>query len=353
MAEIDSRYVYRGLWVDHSKGPVLGQTITTDTRTSTIVIALLAVLSSLGATHLWYILLFLYHQLRANGKPADGLYRQQQAVLRSLPPPSALAVETTKLWWAWRNKGQKIFLRCFIPAGISMAFSVGLLFASVFSAYIVTNNELEVLVSSPFCGFINRTRFWTNVDGGGHAYRAIFEANGGLYARSCYNQHSNTTLPSQCNNIFVQPNIWFSKKDTACPFDGSMCEEGSTAFEIDSGRVDMRSFGFNLPSDQGVKFRRKTTCSVLPIDDHIKIVNGTEMEEFDVGISTPKGNFALQEFVLMMYGGYSMDKDTKWQNLTDYQSLWRSNNSQAYEVGYVLSLSSFHTDPFRCLGEIR
>lgn len=48
MSELQSRFVKRGLWVDHSEGPIMGRTITTDTKTGTILIALLAVLASLG-----------------------------------------------------------------------------------------------------------------------------------------------------------------------------------------------------------------------------------------------------------------------------------------------------------------
>jgi hypothetical protein len=43
--ELDSRFVKRGYWVNLSKGPVMGQTINTDTQTGAIVIALLAVVT--------------------------------------------------------------------------------------------------------------------------------------------------------------------------------------------------------------------------------------------------------------------------------------------------------------------
>jgi len=48
MSELDSQYVKRGFWVNEAQGPVMGRTITTDIRTGTIIVALLAVLSSLG-----------------------------------------------------------------------------------------------------------------------------------------------------------------------------------------------------------------------------------------------------------------------------------------------------------------
>jgi len=52
-----------------------------------------------GAAHLWHLITFVYHQFRANGRPSDGLFRQQQALLRTLPTPSSLMVDSINLWW--------------------------------------------------------------------------------------------------------------------------------------------------------------------------------------------------------------------------------------------------------------
>lgn len=48
MTEVDSRYVKRGLWVDLDQGPVMGKTITTDTKSGTIVVAIVALMASIG-----------------------------------------------------------------------------------------------------------------------------------------------------------------------------------------------------------------------------------------------------------------------------------------------------------------
>jgi hypothetical protein len=49
MAELSSEFVKQGLWTNLEHGPVMGKTITTDTRTGTIVISLLAIMSTVGA----------------------------------------------------------------------------------------------------------------------------------------------------------------------------------------------------------------------------------------------------------------------------------------------------------------
>jgi hypothetical protein len=89
MSEIDSRFVHRGFWINVEKGPVMGRTITADIQTGTVVVALLAILASLATSHVWNLITFLCPQLRADDLPADGLFRRQQALLRTLPTPSS------------------------------------------------------------------------------------------------------------------------------------------------------------------------------------------------------------------------------------------------------------------------
>ena len=84
MTELDDAYVKRGLWTDWSRGPVLGRTITTDSTTGAIIVSMLAIMSSLAATHLWHIVAFSVHQYRAKGKPSNGLFWQQQVLWRTM-----------------------------------------------------------------------------------------------------------------------------------------------------------------------------------------------------------------------------------------------------------------------------
>jgi hypothetical protein len=48
MSEVDGRFVKRGLWTNLEHGNVMGKTITTDSTTGTIVIAAMAILSTVG-----------------------------------------------------------------------------------------------------------------------------------------------------------------------------------------------------------------------------------------------------------------------------------------------------------------
>jgi intergrase/recombinase len=48
MSELDGRFVKLGAWTNLEQGKVMGRTITTDSKTGAIVIAVLAVLSTIG-----------------------------------------------------------------------------------------------------------------------------------------------------------------------------------------------------------------------------------------------------------------------------------------------------------------
>jgi hypothetical protein len=48
--EVEPRFIKHGFWTNVDQGPILGQTITTDTKTGNLIVALLAVLSTLGTS---------------------------------------------------------------------------------------------------------------------------------------------------------------------------------------------------------------------------------------------------------------------------------------------------------------
>ncbi|KAH7076744.1 hypothetical protein BKA63DRAFT_288712 [Paraphoma chrysanthemicola] len=256
--EIESRFVKRGLWTNIEHGSVMGKTITTDTRTGNLVVAVLAVVSTLGTAHLWHLLSFAYHQARANGKPSDGLFRQQQALLRTLPPPSSVVADALKLWWAWRKKADRSLLRSIVLILLALLFTVATVAASIFTSFVADVGEIEVLVDSPFCGRVN-----TNPDLGQPFSMTEIDLLSPQYTHSCYR---NGSLPSDCH-VFVQPNIPLQTSDGACPFKNKTFCATEAALVVDSGLIDVgKYFGLNFAAKDRVQYRKRSTCTVLPTD---------------------------------------------------------------------------------------
>ncbi|KAH7138701.1 hypothetical protein B0J11DRAFT_500902 [Dendryphion nanum] len=261
MAELQSQLVKRGLWTNWDQGAIMGKTITTDTRNGTILVALLAVISTFGVTHLWNLIVFSIHQIRADGRSSDGLFHQQQVLLRTLPSPIAMIADSLKLGWAWRRHTHRPYIRTSMPVLFGLLFATATVAISIFSSLVVSTSNLEVLVESPFCGFLNTSiiSFQT--------FLGTITTLGDTYADQCY---VSGTLPSVCN-VFTKPKIDLFTKSVPCPF-GTVCAT-KDAFFLDSGLLDVgQSFGLNLPTTEAVKIRQASTCAVLSAVNRTEVI---------------------------------------------------------------------------------
>ena len=210
--------------------------------------SLLAILSSLALTHLWHMIAFGIHQMRAGGHPSDGLFWQQQAILRTQAAPSSLIAENARLWWNWRNKAQRAFLRCASQFLLPVVFCVGAVAATISTSFIVDNSDIEVLSRSSECGkFV-----------------------GALHPDYVAALADATT----CRGSHIRPILPVDSSPAACPFEASYCTAGNLpAISMDTGLIDMsRDLGINLEKHDAVKFRRKTTCTVVPVKDRYKVI---------------------------------------------------------------------------------
>ena len=325
MSEVDARFVKRGLWTQSDEGPIAGKTITANVRAGTIVVALLAVLASMGTAHLWNLVAFAVHQLRADGRPADGLFRQQQVLLRTLPNPSALLADSTKLWLFWRKRVNRAFLRSLIPLLLGLSFWIGTLVVGVLSSYIITGNNLQVLVDSPFCGPLDidtTTDYYLQNAIDLRPLEAKVAATSKSYAEDCY--RTGTPLPTRCS-VFMRPYIPFSQERTVCPFADSICVDAELpAIRFDSGLVDLNDgFGLNLASNDRVKYRRQATCAVLDTASRSSIVSATDYSYLD------HDPFPGEEILIVGYG--DIVYQTEWPNATFVHSLAVSNITTSYQ----------------------
>lgn len=324
MSEVDSRFVKRGLWTRLDQGPITGRTITADVQAGTIVVALLAVLSSIGTAYLWNLVAFTIHQIRADGLPADGLFRQQQALLRALPTPGSLLADSIKMWLFWRKQVDRALVRSLMPILLGISFSVGTIAVGILSSYLVSGNNVQVLVSSPFCAPLNidpTVPDYTSNVYGLRALEAKVAAISKSYADDCY--QTNGTLPTHCG-IFIRPNIPFTQERVDCPFASEMCADmQQPAISFDSGLVDLNDgFGLNLASQDRVKFRRHTTCAILETVGHSSVINASDFPAL--------GRPALpgEELLILHYGNITYD--TPWPNATFDHSLTMSNITRWY-----------------------
>jgi hypothetical protein len=244
---------------------------------------------------LWHLISFGYHQYRADGKAKDGLFRQQQALLRQSSTPTSIMVDNIKLWWSWRNRTNKALARTFVPVSLSIICAIGTIAASIASSFVVDTSNLEVLVRSPFCGRPEKEYLER---GPVTPYTTALQHISSQYSQDCYPTYmqGNTTFPVRCR-VFVRPNVDLPTIEMAeCPFQPDLCattKDGSSAtVTLDSGLVDANDlFGLNLARKDRVKFRKKSTCAVLRPDEHIKVTKSANHPiEFSESVCPDEGS---------------------------------------------------------------
>lgn len=338
MSEVETHYVQHGYWNNVQHGSVLGAVITTDVRTGTVAIALLAILVTVATAHLWSLVVFGLHMWRADGRPADGLFQQQQALLRTAAAPTSMLADWMKLWWIWRGRTTRAWSRSILLGSVTLLFAAATIVAGVFSSYIVDTTNLQVLVNSARCGPL-RASDAIALSSSNLAfldYSARLEELTLPYAQECY-QDLGESLPARCR-AFLKPNIPLVPQRTACPFADSICKPfDKPGVEVDSGLQDANDiFGWNMQASQRVKYRRKTTCGVLKTQEYQSIYQAKDYPYNTRPLLPNEENIAAH---------YGLRRDTgDWANLTMGQSLALANVTRGYTGNTVMKWGARRRD---------
>ncbi|KAH8630678.1 hypothetical protein IG631_15255 [Alternaria alternata] len=261
------------------------------------------------------------------------MFRQQQALLRTLPTPSSVVAEALKLWWAWRKNTDRPFLRSMVLVLVAMLFTAVTVAASVFSSFVVDSGSIEVLVDSPLCGRINGT---------GTAWRTYITtliANAPVYAGACYR---NGSLPALCNDAFTNVNIPLTVGSTPCPFNETMCGT-KNAVTVDSGLVDVgKMFGLNLAAKDRVMFRKKVSCTVLPSEGSYEVF---DLELIPNLVPADRFIFPGEQILALLYGRTDKTKIESYigyllvSNITGLLLIYTSNIN-VFGLAFVVAFST-------------
>lgn len=307
MSEIDTASVHHGIWTDVSRGSTMGNTITTDTRTGNIIVALMTVLCSMATAHLWHLITFAIHQYRADGESSDALYRQQQAILRTFPTPSAVLTEFTKLYFSWRpsrshSPGRRLAPLAFFAALFTGAGTV----AGIFSSYIVDSSNIVVLTQSNLCGPFDFS-LDNAATGMGDNYTQAVYALAEPLVQDCY---GDTVSASPRCRVYLKPRIPFNVSRESCLWDPSLClKMKNPTVVMDSGLMNMNDvFGLNLAKRDQVMFRRKTSCAILPLENHTSTIAAADFPPW------PRDPLPGEEVLIFNYGTFS--GNYTWNNVT-------------------------------------
>jgi hypothetical protein len=289
--------VYIGRWQDHSRGPILGATITLDVRWGGHLIAALSTFIGFVGTALWSLLAFAIHQYRAAPDSEDAVFFQQQVVYRNQASTLDAFLDLLKIFWAWRRRkavgkrvnglGRRSFLLSLPPFLIFAAFTIAGIFISEVAGPTYRSNNVKV--GSSRCGYFS---FDLSIADGARAFalkRLNDTMTGRQYAKSCY--HSNSTF-TDCS-LFPVQSLPYNSSLVECPFGKdpsgqvSCLPDQGNALQMDTGLLDTDSYlGINAAPSNRLLIRNIVTCSPIRIQDYVEIA------------TTDDANFPLWEVYL-------------------------------------------------------
>ena len=266
---------HTGPWMNWTKGPIYGGTITLALRDGSILVSFFALFVRLVGSHLWSIFCYLLHQWRSKPGNRDAFHHQHQAILRN----SSSVTTTLWLWlkvgWAWRSETFHPMLRSLAFVAIAILHIAAFGIAGLFSSRIVITDS-SVLVRSNVCGawpqsdqfahsnYINFTNTTPAVlrEQESYAINSRLDLTSSLaYVQECYPD------ASDCENyeFIVGALNQTVKWNASCPFDESLCL--TDAIEIDTGYIDSAiDLGINAKPGDRVLYRKTISCAVLSSD---------------------------------------------------------------------------------------
>ncbi|KAF2004638.1 hypothetical protein P154DRAFT_484672 [Amniculicola lignicola CBS 123094] len=266
--------VYNGFWVNWDHGRTRGATLTLPTWKGLVLVSFLTLFVTVAGACFWRVVCFILHQFRSTTVSRDGLFHQQQAILRnSITAPNAL---WSLIWssWRWRGRVKSPFWNTFpllFVTGLHIAFFAA---AGLLASQVTTTKAGQALVKSGKCGFpveISNPRDAESLKLDEQTL-LVFNSEvllgrqsvtkSATYVRTCYNDDLNKDAAA-CN-IYVQPHLVgvnaSAVSNATCPFGEGVC--AGKVVRYDSGLVHSTTdLGINFPEADSLSFRRTTTCT--------------------------------------------------------------------------------------------
>ncbi|KAF7553351.1 hypothetical protein G7Z17_g3704 [Cylindrodendrum hubeiense] len=311
---VKPEYVERGGWTNWDGNAISHGQITVGKNLGDLIAVFMGMFITLVEGGLWTILaIFIFdisrnrrHHPRSSqqdGCPPppplgnmDGLYHQQQTVLRNGGSSIYIASTYLKLWmtWGflnWSNAGRNL------PVMFLALLSFSFFFVAMpfITAYRLVEHQGDVvMIRSPNCGFWTTNLIDNEATGYNNFKNQSWEAM--TYVDSCYEGDAESAL---CDKFLPQRQLPVHKE--------------FPAFTMETQYLDShKDFGINAPKDDRINMKRITTCAPLNINNFTKIHNGTLPGEEITSVYFGRSANSLQTYNVSNYQftakpGYNLD----------------------------------------------
>jgi len=326
---------YTGFWVNWAKGLILGSTLTLSSRSGSIFLAFLVVFVGYTGSQSWKIARFLIHQRRLRAAltvrdatpelprshpqhdSKDGLYYQEQIVLRNESSDKAAAWEFLYLAFCWRGKTERAFRHITIPFFLAIMHASVWTVAALFVSRVAYTLSPEILIRGNHCGYANWTVGPQESEQEVFFRKVLSDLNDAwIYASSCY---VNYTVPLSC----MMPTQQFSAthRNVSCPFPGlCLLPDDTAAYSIDPGLISSNNdLGINAPLTDQMFYHRISTCAPINATGYSRRVNATTGSTFPVGDVLEQFYFGPNLDMGNMNATFEFDLTAEYTSYSRYQ----------------------------------
>lgn len=255
----------------------------------------------------WGIMRFITHQIRSTSQARDGLFHQQQAILRNDGSDFSTVWLFARMAHAWRKRSPNTFWKSIGLILIGTIHLIAFGAASVLASHITTSDSQVLVVRSPYCGpwsQITATNSSVLTEGIPFVtYKDTTMQASDKYVENCLAQKQ--SLP-ECN-VFKQRKLhWTSSTNNPCRF-GDLClGSGNDSLYLDTGLIDSREeFGINGKDGDRVQWRKNTTCVPIKTNGYSK--HGTSSMNYKIFNSAGHIDF---NYTALIYGPGAVDLNT-------------------------------------------
>lgn len=292
--------IYRGIWINWSRGSIFGATLTLTRHDGDLLIAFVALFVTVVGTSFWRIACFFIHTLYSSEAPRDGLYHQRQAILRNSANGSSGLVSLAQALWAWRRKSKDPIKRILPVIAFTVVCMCAWATASGLSSRISTGVGNEVLISSPNCGVLNTlepapsTEF---VETKLLPFQTKKLLSQSTYAQQCYAKNTNL---ANCQTFVQKKLVTQVSQNATCPFQSDMCRFQNGNIRIDTGFLDTHEdFGLNLPRSKRLQIRTTIDCAPVVMEGYKRDVETPFKDQSD-----SSGPYFEQKTTTFYYGRF-------------------------------------------------
>lgn len=316
--------IYTGFWLDHSRHPVLGATLTLSVDNATYLTSFLSfIVTAIITGSMFKIVVFVLYMARPLHNDETDLIGRIYVTLRNASSPLLPPWDLLKAFLPWSKSSRPSATAhlVLVPVWILLLLKLG---GAAIPPLIVSKSGSAVGLAKPgLCGLIDP---FDSINLGSMSTQELHETiDARRYAAERYAKEPTRFSTDSPFPIDALP--FETIKNTTCPFLERFCLLGrNSAITFDTGLLDSHAhLGINTPASDRVQYRWRSTCTVLNITANVQVFRNTTYQGLSISDQEPL-------FAVTLGGGENPFG-------LNYTFLYRRNivDPSGYEVQYVSS----------------